>query len=417
MKNNIRLVISISLLLLCCTLPAAASDTSLGIFGNANEDATINMQDVEYIELIILNDKGQTEFADAKYDGEINILDVTQIELIILGKEKELTILDSADRTVTVKMPVESIVIVNRNVLETMRSLKATDKIVGVTRAVTTDNIFFPEFSEFPSIGSGNTPDLEKVLELQPDLVFYYGTQWTTQLEEIESVLYDANPGITVVAFDCFKPAWYIEETRKLGYILDKKEESEEFINFYEGCKKPIMETVRGIPEDDKPKVCILRKFYTTCGVGSVEHQMIVVAGGNNIFSDLSGTGATVDAEEVIGRRPEFIIWTHRWAGGYLLDVEDTAELEEMWGDVMNRPELQKVPSGKCGNVYVVTSDVYRGARDFVGIAYLAKCFHPELFEDLDPQAMHQEYLTEYQGLDYDLDEQGVFVYPLLDES
>jgi iron complex transport system substrate-binding protein len=29
----------------------------------------------------------------------------------------------------------------------------------------------------------------------------------------------------------------------------------------------------------------------------------------------------------------------------------------------------------------------------------------------LDPNALHQEYLTRFQGLDIDLDEKGVFVY------
>ncbi|HOI70084.1 MAG TPA: hypothetical protein PLN41_10090 [Methanothrix sp.] len=42
----------------------------------------------------------------------------------------------------------------------------------------------------------------------------------------------------------------------------------------------------------------------------------------------------------------------------------------------------------------------------------MAKLFHPELFEDLDPEAFHQEYLTRFQGLDYDLDKHGIFVYP-----
>lgn len=52
-----------------------------------------------------------------------------------------------------------------------------------------------------------------------------------------------------------------------------------------------------------------------------------------------------------------------------------------------------------------------------VTIAYMAKWFYPELFEDLDPQAIHQEYLTEIQGLDYDLNEHGVFVNPPLEET
>jgi len=88
------------MLALTLALPAAASDYTLEIFGNANEDETINMQDVTYTELIILEYRDQTELADAKYDGKINMQDVTQIELVILGREKELTLLDSAERVV-----------------------------------------------------------------------------------------------------------------------------------------------------------------------------------------------------------------------------------------------------------------------------------------------------------------------------
>lgn len=58
MKTNaILLGITMTLLL---TSPAAASDYTLGIFGNANEDDTINMQDVTYTELIILEYRDRT---------------------------------------------------------------------------------------------------------------------------------------------------------------------------------------------------------------------------------------------------------------------------------------------------------------------------------------------------------------------
>jgi len=393
-------------------MPAAASDYTLGIFGNANMDDTINEDDIEYVEGIIDGTIEETELADANYDGVIDEGDTAQIELIINGEEKKLTIIDSADRIVTVKKPVDRIVIVNRNVLETLRSLKATEKIAGVTSSVTTDTIFFPEFSEFPNVGSQKNPDIETILELHPDVVFLYATQWEDQIDEIKSILHNADPEVAVAALDCYKPAWYIEEVRKLGYILDRREEAEEFIDFYQGCKRPIAEIVEGMSEDDKPKVCILRDFYTTYGVLSAEHQMVVAAGANDIFGDISGTGADVDGEEVITRDPEFTIWIHRWEGGYLLDAGDTAELEVLRTNIMTRPELHNVTAVERENVYVVTNDVYRGARDFVGIAYMAKWFHPDLFEDLDPQALHQEYLTRFQGLDYDLNGQGVFVYP-----
>ncbi|MEA1866382.1 MAG: ABC transporter substrate-binding protein, partial [Euryarchaeota archaeon] len=116
MKTSVLAGIAMTMLLL--VLPAAASDYTLGVFGNANEDDTINMQDVTYTELIILEYRDKTELSDAKYDGKINMQDVTQIELVILGKEKELTVLDSIENTVTVKKPVERIIVSKPAVVE-----------------------------------------------------------------------------------------------------------------------------------------------------------------------------------------------------------------------------------------------------------------------------------------------------------
>jgi iron complex transport system substrate-binding protein len=62
--------------------------------------------------------------------------------------------------------------------------------------------------------------------------------------------------------------------------------------------------------------------------------------------------------------------------------------------------------------VYLYYYELINTPRFVVGAAYWAKWFHPELFSELDPQDIHQEYLTDFLGIDYDLDEQGVFVYP-----
>ncbi|MBW2636117.1 MAG: hypothetical protein JRC86_01090 [Deltaproteobacteria bacterium] len=61
MKTS-TILLGMAMILFCCTLPAAAaSDYTLGIFGNANEDDTINMQDVTYTELIILEHRDRTD--------------------------------------------------------------------------------------------------------------------------------------------------------------------------------------------------------------------------------------------------------------------------------------------------------------------------------------------------------------------
>jgi iron complex transport system substrate-binding protein len=180
-------------IILLLSLPAAASDYSLGIFGNANEDETIDAEDVEYTQRIILGLNNQTQLADSKYDEQINILDLTQIELIMLGEEKELTLVDAAERIVTVKKPMEgNIIAFGTYTPEILRILGEEDKIVAVNKHVKNNEVYFPELSKLPSIGSSYSPDLEIVASLNPDLVL----AWTTKPERIEKL-------VEVVPDDC----------------------------------------------------------------------------------------------------------------------------------------------------------------------------------------------------------------------
>jgi len=101
------------------------------------------------------------------------------------------------------------------------------------------------------------------------------------------------------------------------------------------------------------------------------------------------------------------------------MDRNDVAGLKEVMEEVMSRPELLREPAVinkkvyAWGNVINMAGRGPNGARRQVLLpVYWAKWFHPDLFKDLDPRAIHQEYLTEFQGLDIDLDKQGVFTYP-----
>jgi iron complex transport system substrate-binding protein len=65
----------------------------------------------------------------------------------------------------------------------------------------------------------------------------------------------------------------------------------------------------------------------------------------------------------------------------------------------------------KNERVYVINNDIFGGTEHFIGMGYIAKWFYPDLFTDLDPEAAHRQYLTEFQGLDESLVDNGVFVY------
>jgi len=388
---------------------ASEDDFVLGIYGNANEDDTIDMRDLTYVKLIFFGKKPEIELADAKYDGKINPLDFIQIKLIIVGKEKKLTFVDSADKIKTVEKPITRIVTYNTNALETMRSIKVEkDRIIGVSTYAVKDEIFFPEFHNYPAI-SGWVPDCEKILELHPEVVIYYGTFFRDAYEEIEEKLKPA--GITVIGLDLCRPTTEVEEVKKLGYIFDKRNEADEFIDFYQGIMDTIKEKVEDIAEDERPRVYFeaYKKYHSSGNVKGGYHDYIEMAGSHNIFSDIHGIEfPAVDAEEVIERDPEIIVKLP-WAGGY--DVDDVTKLKSIRDEIMDRPELKEVSAVKKGEVYIISSEITGTASHVVSIAYMAKWFHPDLFEDLDPKTIHQEYLTRFQQLEYNLNKHGVFVY------
>jgi len=113
----------------------------------------------------------------------------------------------------------------------------------------------------------------------------------------------------------------------------------------------------------------------------------------------------TVDPEWVVGENPQ-IIFTWSSPGGYSL-ANDSA-MRELWTKIVQAPELSRVDAAKDERVHLMTTEITSRPRWFVGLSYLAKWFYPEKFLDLDPEAIHKEYLERFQGLEY----QGIFVYP-----
>ena len=426
MRMN-TILVGMTMTMLMLALPAAASDYTLGVFGNANEDETINMQDVTYTELIILEYRDQTELSDAKYDGKINMQDVTQIELIILGKEKEITFVqyigsanDFTEKPVTIKKPVERIVVLSDGEhAEALRVLGAMDNVEGVNSELITREyarVFFPEFQDVTNIGSVYSEDYEAILSLNPDAVITY-TWWN--YPEIEEHL----PGVTVLRFNFYIGGTMFDEMRRLGYLLDSREEAQEYIDFVEGYENIVKEKIETLSEDEKPRVYVESgrdAWKTFNSIGGPAYQLRM-AGCRNIAEDLAGsaTGTVqVDPEWVIEENPEIIVKLMGWMQGGGYGTDDPSELENTIVEIGSRPALAGVNAVQNENVYAITYDVLYHPSMIVSIAYFGKWFHPELFEDLDPQVVHQEYLdTFHESLNWNVYENGVFAYPPFEES
>jgi iron complex transport system substrate-binding protein len=210
-------------------------------------------------------------------------------------------------------------------------------------------------------------------------------------------------------------------EVLKLGYILGKEERAKDYVdNFYDKYTNLIRTRTSGLSEDDKPTVYMeYSKPWHTYGTGS-GNTIVRIAGGRNIFYDIDKYEADVDPESVMDRNPDIITrraYANAAAKNVSYESDDVSDVKRLRDEILSRKELANVNAVKDKRVYIDDGNMATGIQMPIAIAYYAKLLQPELFSDLDPEAIQQEFLSKYCSLDYNLNEHGIFFYPPLDVS
>lgn len=310
------------------------------------------------------------------------------LALSLTGYGQEVTVTDYTDRSVTVTLPVESIVSLSSSGSEIVCALNAGDKIVGRGSS----SLFPPYLEEVEIVGkSSRSPDLELIVELDPDLVIA-----DTMLREDDRKNLE-NAGIPVLEESFVDPPRVVEVARHLGTLLDEEEQAEELIDFLEGYQNLIEENVADLDLDEKPKVFLEREWvYHTTSAGTSSHNLVVFTGGKNIASEEEIEYPTVSPEWVVESDPDVIVKL-TWATTGELSTKE--ELEEVRDEIVSRPELANVDAVKDGRVYVLNSKANSGVRSIIGELYLAKWFHPEMFEEVNPKEVHRDMIQRFYGL------------------
>ena len=90
------------------------------------------------------------------------------------AQPKEITIVDGNGEEVTIRKPVERIIVEYTDNAELISILNKKDKVVGVDFIIEKTEIQFPELSKKTSLGNMNQPDYEAILKLNPDLLLTF---------------------------------------------------------------------------------------------------------------------------------------------------------------------------------------------------------------------------------------------------
>ncbi len=201
---------------------------------------------------------------------------------------------------------------------------------------------FPPEVNSRERIGGLLNPNIEKIIELRPDLVIAYGSQ-TGLGERLNSLGIRLHPFVH----------GNIEYT--LQYMLELGRE----LQVEDAAQKVVAEIRRSFDEVHaqapavRPKVMLLhnREAGTLGSIYSIgsqafQHELIAIAGGDNIFGDVDKEVLQPSLEEIISRAPDVIIETMPTP----LDEEQARERRKDWSKL-------PLPAVLNGRVYVVAED------------------------------------------------------------
>jgi iron complex transport system substrate-binding protein len=165
---------------------------------------------------------------------------------------------------------------------------------------------FPPEVQKLPRIGGLLNPNIEKIIEMKPDLVVNYGSQDALR-DRLSAV------GIQMYPFTHGSIDHTLEYVVELGKKVGEEKRALEIV----GRIRSTFEELRRTSPTVRPAVLLvhnrgaglLGSFYSV-GSKAFQHELIDIAGGKNVFADQDKEVLQPTLEEVIRRAPEIIIET-----------------------------------------------------------------------------------------------------------
>lgn len=420
----------------------------LQIFGNANGDWKIDQNDANYIQDIIDGKKEKTVFADANKDGKIDEKDVEQVQKIISRNGLEYIWLVDGNNTVKkIKTTINKIGAEYFSNTELMLILGLKDKVHTVDYAPfqSKDVYFGDAASRIVTMGDMNKPNYENIVKMKLDILLtfsYHNADVKQEKLGNTDVLY---LGMYRPNLESPEQSEYFQGIIKAGYIFNKVDRAEAYKAWLLEKREEIKNAVDKIPDANRKKVLMTNYTGTFMQDGETKSistytsidpqaQACMLAGGKptardvlqesawNGGPDRTLYGTKINIESFMDNKPDFIfchLVRHTFGGSEIavcpphgLAVDDDAKMVESQAAAVAN-------AGKFGlgdsKIYLMAGDFRNGATGGVlHAAYIATIIN-EGYEMPNPFEMHQEYITDWLGLEgYDLNSKGVFTCPNL---
>jgi iron complex transport system substrate-binding protein len=261
------------------------------------------------------------------------------------------------------------------------------------------NSVFPSNLDKVEVVGENSrSPDLERIVELHPDLLIADGMLSDDNRKEIEDA------GIPVIVEKFTDPSRAIIITKYMGQVLAKEERAQEIVDYVQKYEDLIDKRIAAVKPDEKTRVFVeWNQAYRAASTSSGYNNFIEKAGGVNIVGNASVQYPTIDPEWLLQQDPSVII-------RLLSSTKDYTEenLQKEHDEISGRSELSSLEAIRDGRIYVLSGIVVGGIRSVIGELYFAKWLYPEQFKDIDPESVHKEMLEKFYGQEMT----GSYAYP-----
>jgi len=332
---------------------------------------------------------------------------------------ESVTVTDAMGRKVTVRQPVERLAFSATCLGEALLILGLWDRVKARGHMIHPDPNLYPGIDNIPAIAV-NKPgpyniNYETLLALDMDALVTINVPFKG-FKRIDSKIKSRFP---VVTLEMFTPKSYEWNFTILGQIFDTAEKAQAYIDW-------AREIIQGISRRTaklEPKQKI--RYFMKWSFGNAEDFTTIsdrfngmpdlnrILGAINVAGEIPRIwGGPVDPEWLMQQKIDVIVCQDRIHKGYGIAMDTPAIVIKHRKKVMALPVFAASEAVARGRVYMISPQYMFAPGFVVYLAYLAKWFHPDLFMDLDPDAVHQTYLTRFIGAPPEMARKAVFVYP-----